>query len=192
MDTDHHQLRKYSRAFWVLMFLNISYLFWMKQWLQPLTTGDILSLEIARTVPRARQLLADMMAAPQKLEKLNASIYLDFMFIVMYVPLLIVAVRYLGRLTGQDLLKRAGMFFTVIVLMAGTCDILENLLMIKTLGGRVEELTVRMTYNFAAAKFSMVIMTMMLILVQGGFVIARLMAKKEVGEMLFRENYQKG
>ena len=192
MDTDHHQLRKYSRAFWVLMFLNISYLFWMKQWLQPLTTGDILSLEIARTVPRARQLLADMMAAPQKLEKLNASIYLDFMFIVMYVPLLIVAVRYLGRLTGQDLLKRAGMFFTVIVLMAGTCDILENLLMIKTLGGRVEELTVRMTYNFAAAKFSMVIMTMMLILVQGGFVIARLMAKKEVGEMVFRENYQEG
>lgn len=180
MESDQRHLKTYSRGFWIFMLLNIIFVVWMKQWIHPLQTGDIISLEIARTVPVAQAMMEDLSLDPLKLEKLRNSVYLDFIFIFMYSGLLIFAVRYLSRLTGQDLLMRAAKFFTVIIVVAGVCDIVENILLLRTISGNVEEWTVRMTYNFAAAKFSMVIITLLFVFVEGMFVVSGLFGRREL------------
>ncbi len=146
----------------------------MKLWLAPLTTRDIVSLEIAQTIPKAEALM-ERFAAQGLIENLLYSIYGDFLFILLYCWLLIVAIRYLARLSGQDLLMRAARFFTFIVIMAGICDVIENILLLQMLSGRMPEMVVRMAYNFATAKFSMLIMTALLLLVELIFVALALL-----------------
>lgn len=180
MESDQRHLKTYSRGFWICMFLNILFVVWMKQWIYPLQTGDIILLEIARTVPVASSLMEEFSLDPLKIEKLRASVYLDFIFIFMYCSLLIFAVRYLSRLTSQDLLIRAARFFTVIIVLAGVCDIAENILLLRTISGSLEEWTVRMTYNFAAAKFSMIIITLLFVLVEGMFVLGGLFGRRVI------------
>ena len=110
--------------------------------------------------------------------KVALSIYLDFPFIVIYTGLIISASRFFGHLSGNDLVERASRFFLFIALAAGLADVIENLLLLRTIQRELSEFVIRMTYNMAVAKFSMIIISVMFIGIELVFVMANYLSRK--------------
>lgn len=164
--------------FFSLLLLTWGFWIFMGRMTSPLTGSDIIALETARTVDRADHLVTWFQENPPRMEMAIRSVYLDFIFILFYVTFLAVAVRWLGSLSGLDLLQRTGKFFLFIILAAGASDIIENIFLLQVLGGEVTDLNVRMAYNFAAAKFSMIIMVLLLLVVNLVFMVANVFSRR--------------
>jgi hypothetical protein len=179
MEPGQSRIRKSAFIFFFFLAAAILYVFFMRAMIRPLTSQDIIDLEIARTVDRAQMLMGYFRdSIPSKLVKLDLSVYLDFPFIVIYTGLIISGSRFFGHLSGNDLIERASRFFLFIALAAGLADIIENLLLLQTIRGEMSELVVRMTYNMAVAKFSMIIISLLFLFVEGIFVFSGLFGKR--------------
>lgn len=148
--------------FWFLLLINIAFIFTIKSFLLPLQTGEIVQFETAKTAAKASSII-DAWMTEGKLDKAQLSIWLDYVFIVLYVVGLIVAVLFLSEATRHPLLIRSGRFFRWLAPAAGICDILENIFMTQTLNGNVSELNVMLTYDMAVTKFSLLIVTLLFI-----------------------------
>lgn len=166
--------------FWVMLILNGLYIAWMKFQLAPLQTGEILSFEISRTVDRATYWVSSWKANPPKFEKALVSLRYDYVFIVLYATGLIVAVLHFGRLSGQDLLMRCSKFISTLLVVAAICDLFENLFLTRVLFDPANSFAVRMAYNFSAAKFSILILTMLFLAICGIFYFLKPFEKKLV------------
>src|SRR5688572_18125977 len=149
-----------KRLFWLMLVLNVIHITWMKFQLAPLGTNEILAFEISRTPERAIAWENNWKASPPKFERALSSLVYDYVFIVLYCIGLIVAVLQFGIWSGQDLLARSSRFIGGLLVLAAICDVLENLFLSRVLKDPTIEFTVRMAYNFAAAKFSILILTM--------------------------------
>jgi len=147
--------------FLIMLIVNVCYIAWMKFQLAPLSTGEVLSFEISRTVDRATSWVNSWKADPPKFEKAVSSLYYDYVFIILYATGLIVSVLHFGRLSGQDLLIRCSKFISTLLVIAAICDLMENLFLTTVLQDPQHAFAVRMAYNFAAAKFSILILTML-------------------------------
>lgn len=180
MEPGQSRIRKSAFIFFFFLAAAILYLFFMRAMIRPLTSQDIIDLEIARTVDRAKMLMGYLRdSVPSKLVKLDLSVYLDFPFIVIYTGLIISGSRFFGHLSGNDLIERASRFFLFIALAAGLADIIENLLLLQTIRGGMSELVVRMTYNMAVAKFSMIIISVMFIGIELVYVMGANLGKRQ-------------
>ena len=156
---------KLRRWFWILIALNAVFLFVYTNSIRPVNTGQILQFETAGTLLKARSLLADWSRIPGFHDKLLLSIYLDYVFIVLYAGLLIVAAVFFAGKSGQYVLGRASRFISVLVLGAAICDLIENLAMTYTLTEMAERWSVRLAYDMAMAKFSVLILTLLFLIV---------------------------
>ncbi len=171
MEPGQSRIRTSALIFFSFFSVGIIYVFLMKSFISPIDTQDIIDLEIARTIDRAQILLGYFTESiPSKMEKVGLSIYLDFPFIVIYTGLIISASRFFGHLSGNDLVERASRFFLFIALAAGLADVIENLLLLQTIRREFSEFVIRMTYNMAVAKFSMIIISVMFIGIELVFV----------------------
>jgi hypothetical protein len=169
-----------KQLFWLMLVLNLLYIAWMKFQLAPLQTNELLSFEISRTTDRATTMVNNWKAQPPKFEKALSSLGYDYVFIGLYCLGLIVAVLQLGRISGQDLLARSSRFIAGLVVIAGLCDFFENLFLARVLNDPSGEFSVRMAYNFAAAKFSILILTMLFMAVCGIFHLLKRFERKLV------------
>ena len=158
--------------FWFLLLINIAFIFTIKSFLLPLQTGEIVQFETAKTATKAISIM-DTWVAEGKTDKAFLSIWLDYVFIVLYVLGLIVAVLFLSEATRHPLLIRSGRFFRWLTLAAGISDVLENIFMTQTLNGNVSELNVMLTYDMAVTKFSLLIVTLLFIVLCLIFWLAR-------------------
>ena len=165
METSPIYTNRLQRLFWLMLVLNIIYIAWMRFQMAPLQTSEILSFEISRTSERATIWVNNWKAQPPKFEKAVASLAYDYLFIVLYSIGLIVAVLHFGRISGQDLLARSSRFISALLVVAGICDVVENLFLARVLVDPSVEFYVRMAYNFAAAKFSILILAMLFLAV---------------------------
>jgi len=159
-----HNIRP-TRLFWLMLVLNVLYITWMKFQLAPLQTNEILSFEISRTTERASTWVNNWKAQPPKFDRAVSSLSYDYVFIILYCVGLIVAVLQFGKWSGQDLLARSSRFIAGLLILAGICDVLENLFLSRVLQDPALEFPVRMAYNFAAAKFSILILAMLFLAV---------------------------
>ena len=172
--------QRLKNLFWLLLLLNFVYIAWMKFQLAPLQTGEILAFEISRTTERATNWINTWKADPPKFDRAVSSLYYDYVFIFLYTIGLIVAVLHFGRLSGQDLLTRCSRFIAVLMVVAGICDFLENLFLARVLNNPANEFAVRMAYNFAASKFSILILTMLFLAVCAIFFLLKRFERKLV------------
>ena len=182
MEPGRPNYRRQLSVFLLFLGITILYAFLMDQLIWPLGSGDIIRLETARTVANLQDILTEFREfTPSKLEKAIDSVYLDFVFILLYGGLMISAIKYFGLLADHDLVERASRFFIVVVVLACVCDVVENLLILKTLKVGPTELGVRMTYNLAAAKFSMIIISVMFIFLELAYVgLSRIVSRKDL------------
>ena len=179
MEPGQSRLRRSAFIFFSFLAAGIIYVFMMKALTWPLNSQDIIDLEIARTIDHANMLLAYFRESiPSKMDKVALSVYLDFPFIIIYTGLIISGSRYFGHLSGNDLIERASRFFLFIAIAAGLADLIENLLLLQTIHGKISELVVRMTYNMAVAKFSMIIISVMFMGIELVYVVGAQLKKK--------------
>ncbi len=166
MDTDQSSsgtARNYR--FWILLFINAAFILFFTQWLKPLGAGDIVQLEIAREVQVAETLLFDWHKVPGKMAKAEDSVYIDFIFILLYIPLLALASRYFGRLTSHEILRKAGIFFSYLLVGVLITEVIENLALLRIIRGDISAGNVLVAYNMAVAKFSVLIMVAIFLVV---------------------------
>jgi len=153
--------RQLQSLFWILLSLNIVFILWSRNFLQPLQTRDIVRFEVAKKVPVAEGILREWTgSADGKLDKAVQAIYLDYLFIVLYVAGLSIGSIYLSRLTAHPILRRAGRFMPFLIIAAGVCDVIENIAIMYSLTGHLNGWNVWVTYDMAVTKFSIIILAL--------------------------------
>lgn len=153
-----------QRWFWWLLLANLVFVVCLKFYLQPLAPDEMVRFEVAKTVSNAEGIILDWKGSG-KYEKAIESIYIDYLFIILYTAGMAVACAYLSRLTGHEILIRAGKGASYLLGAAGVCDVVENVAITRSLHGVVQHWNVTLAYDMAAAKFSVVIICLLFILV---------------------------
>ena len=144
------------QLFWLFAALTIAYVLWMKHYLSPLTSEEIVRLEIAKTAERANSIIRDWKESG-KFGLGVKSLYLDYFFIVLYTISIALGCRFISACTGNEIMTKGGRGFAWLIIIASVCDIIENIAMSKTLKGEVLQLNVSIAYNMARVKFSILI-----------------------------------
>ena len=171
--------RQLQRLFWIFLFLNIAFILWSKNFLQPLATREIVQFEIAKKVVVAESILQEWTANDGiKLRKATQAIYLDYIFIILYTVGLSIASVYFSQLTGHQILKRAGRFIQLLIIGAGVCDIIENSAMLNSLSGHLNSWNVWVAYDMALTKFSILIVSLLFLLFCLAFYFLQKIGKK--------------
>lgn len=167
-DTKNYKLLR--NLFWTSLTATIIFIFWSRWYLQPLTTGEIVSFEKAHTIDKATEIMIDW-SFSNKLEKAQQSVVVDYFFILLYVVSIFTACRFLSTVSKREGLIKAGKVFSYLIIFAGLCDVVENLCMQHTLDGQFSKFIISLAYNMASAKFFLVGLCLVFIVVCVGAVI---------------------
>jgi hypothetical protein len=150
------RFNRLRQLFWLFFVLTIVYMIWIRSYLSPLSSGEIVQFEIAKTVNKANAIIQDWRNTG-KYEQGVKSIYFSFLFMVLYTIAIALGCRFISACTGNDIMIKGGRGFSWLIGIATICDIIENIAMSRTLQGTVSQLNVTTAYNLARIKFSIVI-----------------------------------
>ncbi len=115
----------------------------------PNARQGILALEFARTPEMLQTVVTGW-----DLSAVKMNIWLDFVFIVTYVVFLSMAAEITAGKWGKiRWLSQIGLFLARVAYVAGVLDIAENLMMLKTLSGSYDVISLQLTFYCAAVKF---------------------------------------
>ena len=154
-----HRVRRW---FLVLLLANALYILFAGLYLRPLTSREIIKFELAKEVHVAEAIVQDW-TATGKYEKAIQSIYLDFLFILLYTAGLSVTCVFISRFTAHEVLMRTGYFFSYLLVAAGICDVIENVALLRSLHGSVNNWNVILAFDMATTKFSILILAALFI-----------------------------
>lgn len=140
--------------------LTIGYMIWARGYLSPLTSGEIVRFEVAKTVDRAQHIMQEWKNTG-KYEQGVRSTTVAFFFIILYTLSIGFGCRFISASTGNDILMKGGRGFAWLIVIATICDIIENIAMSRTLIGHVTQTNVTIAYNLARIKFSIVIVCLL-------------------------------
>jgi hypothetical protein len=121
-----------QRWFWALLAINGLFILASQWYLQPLSTGAIVRFELAKDLSVAERIVQEW-TTYGKLHTAILSIYFDFLFIILYTSSLGVACVYMGKLSAHEILMRTGKFIMYLLIVAGICDVIENIAMLTSL-----------------------------------------------------------
>jgi uncharacterized membrane protein len=150
--------KRLRSLFWFLLFLNILFIGGMRYFLAPVTGSDIVQFETAKHLGKAVAIIDDWTVSG-KLENAKISIWLDYLFILLYVSGLMVAAMFIADATRYPLLMRSGRFFRWLIPAAGIFDVFENIFMQQSLLSHPTRYSVIFAYDMAMGKFSILIVT---------------------------------
>jgi hypothetical protein len=151
------------QLFWLCSLLTIGYMVWVRSYLAPLSSDEIVQFEIAKTVGKA-QTIIDNWKSSGKYEKGVKSTYFAYVFMFLYSLAIALGCRFISACTGNEILIKGGRGFAWLILLATLCDLIENTALSQTLHGPVLQWNVSLAYNLARVKFSIVIVCLLFIL----------------------------
>jgi hypothetical protein len=151
-------MAKQTKFFLIATILTIGWMLLMR----PYTPGNIVGFEMAKTAPKAEQIIADW--GKVGIEKATTSIYLDFGFIIFYVAAISLGCFVAAAYSDWDALAAQAHYFAIAIWIAGALDVIENIAMLKTLH-QVNEQTISIAYYTAIVKFILVALAMLFILI---------------------------
>ena len=169
---------KLKWRFWIFVCIALLFIFWMKHYLAPFQSGDIVKYEMAKTADTAASLIR-LWTQNGKINFVLKSIYIDFIFIVIYCLAISASCRFMSILTKNNILIKAGFFFSYLILLAGIFDVIENMAMLKSLQQAVTYSNVSLAYRMAISKFSIILMTLFFIAVCFIFWLVSIIPGKE-------------
>lgn len=117
------------------------------------TTSGIIDLEFARTVERAGQIYNAWKPDLVTLAMKNTGI--DFLFLVSYAAFLFSSCFLLAK-RYDGFWRRTGITIARLTIAAASFDMVENILLFRTLGGSFNKEVIAATYIFAGIKFILV------------------------------------
>ena len=151
------------RLFWLFFLLTVAYMIWVRNYLAPLSSDEIIQFEIAKTVGKAQTIIQDWKSTG-KYEQGVKSTYLAYFFILLYTLAIAYGCRFISACTGNDILIKGGRGFSWLIVIATICDIIENIAMSRTLQGAISQWNVTIAYDLARVKFSIVIVCVLFML----------------------------
>jgi hypothetical protein len=151
------------QLFWLFSLLTIAYMIWVRSYLSPLSSGEFVQFEIAKTVDKANSIIQDWKNTG-KYEQGVKTTYFAFVFIILYTIAISLGCRFIATCTGNDIMIKGGRGFAWLIGAAAICDIIENIAMSRTLHGAVSPLNVIIAYDLARVKFSIVIVCILFML----------------------------
>ncbi len=156
------RFNRLRRLFWLFSLLTIAYMVWIRSYLSPLSSGEIVQFEIAKTVSKANLIIQNWKSSG-KYEQGVKSTYFAYFFIALYSIAIALGCRFISACTGNDILIKGGRGISWLIIIATICDIIENIAMSKSLQGNISQVNVTIAYNLARVKFSIVIVCMLFI-----------------------------
>jgi hypothetical protein len=157
------RISRLRQLFWLFFLLTIGYMIWVRNYLSPLSSGEIVQFEIAKTVNKASSII-DNWKNTGKYELGVKSTYFAYLFIVLYTLAIALGCRFISACTGNDIMIKGGRGFAWLIAGAAICDIIENIALSKTLHGNISQWSVSLAYNMARVKFSLVIVCILFML----------------------------
>lgn len=175
------RFNRLRRLFWFFLLVTTVYVIWMWNYLSPLTSGEIVQFEVAKTVDKAHSIISEW-KNNGKYEQGVKSTYFAYFFIILYSVTIALSCRFISSCTNNEVLIKGGRGFSWLILLASICDVIENIAMSKTLQGTVSQMNVTIAYNLARVKFSIVIVCVLFVLACALYwLIAQLAGEKKYG-----------
>jgi hypothetical protein len=151
------------QLFWLFFLLTIAYMIWVRSYLSPLSSDELVQFEIAKTTQKAQAIIQEWKNTG-KYELGVKSTYLAFVFIVLYTLAIALGCRFISACTGNEIMTKGGRGFAWLIVCAAICDLIENIALTETIRGPVSQWNVTVAYDLARVKFSIVIVCLLFIL----------------------------
>lgn len=133
-----------------------------------MSSNDIVQFELAGSVEKAAFIFGRW-----EVKGLTAlfvrSVYLDFVFLVLYCYALSCLTRTLAGGFINLMLRKAGVFIANVIWAAGVCDAVENVAMLRSVTVAITETSVLVTEYMAIVKFSLVLLAFIYIMIATGY-----------------------
>src|SRR5215472_9578581 len=100
--------------FWFFFLLTIAYMIWVRNYLAPLTSDEIVQFEIAKTAGKARAIIDDWKITG-KYEQGIKSTNFAFAFMVLYTIAIGLGCRFISACTGNDIMIKGGRGFAWLI-----------------------------------------------------------------------------
>ncbi len=150
-------------VFFIFTVFTLGWMIIMSWSIKPLNSKEIVSYELAKTPEVALKIRNDW-EERGLLDNAKKSIYLDFVFLVLYVATIGIGCAVLSVFTDNDFLMKTGRIISMTLPLAGLFDAIENVAMLKTLSGDITVVYTAIAFWFASMKFFMVIFSLVFIL----------------------------
>ncbi len=151
------------QLFWLFFLLTIGYMIWVRNYLSPLSSNEIVQFEIAKTASNARSIITDWKNTG-KYEQGLKSVYFAYVFMALYTIAIVLGCRFISICTGNEILIKGGRAFAWLIFAATICDVIENIALSRTLQGNISQWNVSLAYNLARIKFSIVLVCLLFML----------------------------
>jgi hypothetical protein len=148
------------QLFWFFFLLTVAYMIWVRNYLAPLSSDEIVQFEIAKTTTKAHAII-DNWKLTGKYEQGLKSTYFAYIFMLLYTLAIAFGCRFISACTRNEIMIRGGKGFAWLIVFATICDFIENIALAKTLRGPVSQWNVSIAYNLARIKFSIVIVCLL-------------------------------
>jgi hypothetical protein len=123
---------------------------------------NIVQFELAETTSTAAAIITAWGSDGVAMAK--TSTYLDFIYIIFYSAAIALGCSVAARYSKSPFLNNVAIIFLILTLLAGGCDVIENIAMLKSLH-EVTQTTVSVAYYFASVKFSILFTALIFMLV---------------------------
>lgn len=158
-------------------FATVIVYFLMRKVTNGISGREIVDFEMAKTPERAAELTKFW--TPEYQQHFVNGIYIDFLFLICYTIMLYSAARFFGELSKHYVLRKAGNFFAVLSIIAGICDIVENIGMLITIKKQAYTTMVHLTYDMALVKFSIILIVLLFSIIGLLFFLLSLTERKK-------------
>ena len=130
--------------------------------MRPFTPPNIVAFELAGSVASAQEIISDW--GPDQIDKVKTGIYFDFGFILAYCSAFMFACRAASNFSGVQFFIKTGQQLAWIVWIAGLCDAIENIALLKTLN-EVTQTSTSIAFYFATIKFGILLIALIFVLI---------------------------
>jgi hypothetical protein len=155
--------KRLRQLFWFFFLVTIAYMIWVRYYLSPLSSDEIVQFEIAKTANKAEAIIQDWKNSG-KYELGVKSTYFAYLFMALYTLTISLGCRFLSACTGNEIMIKGGRGFSWLILGATLCDLIENIALSQTIRGHISQWNVALAYNLARVKFSLVIVCLLFML----------------------------
>src|ERR1700722_14084197 len=151
------------QLFWLFSLLTIAYMIWVRSYLSPLNSDEIVQFEIAKTVGKAQTIIQHWKDTG-KYELGVKSTYFAYIFMILYTLAIALGCRFVSACTGNEVMIKGGRGFAWLIICAAICDFIENIALSQTIRGHISQWNVTIAYDLARVKFSIVIVCILFML----------------------------
>lgn len=130
--------------------------------MRPFTPPNIVAFELAGNVATAQEIISAW--SPEQIDRVKTSIYFDFGFILVYCSAFMFACRAASTYSGVQFFIKTGQQLAWIVWIAGLCDAIENIAMLRTLS-EISQASVSIAFYFATIKFGILLIALIFVLI---------------------------